>query len=172
MKFNMVSKSIIYVALMFLFIMSFDAIARTMVIPEEQEILVRFDSNMKITSKTVQAGVPLLVYLAEDIQIGGVTVVEAGAQGRAEVVEVKPAKSGGKPGYIKVEFKELSPKGNFNTSDGSKIQLKGVVENTGKPKKFIPYFIFVIFVNGGQGIISTDVLYKTQIKETVVMESP
>ncbi|MCP4706285.1 MAG: hypothetical protein GY865_16940, partial [candidate division Zixibacteria bacterium] len=57
--------------------------AGKIMIPKDTKIKVRFDPNMVIDSKTASEGIPLLINLAEPIEIGGVTIVEKGAAGTA-----------------------------------------------------------------------------------------
>lgn len=148
------------------------AYAGKVLLPEETEVKVRFDPNMKVNSGELQKGIPLLIYLAESIKIGGKTIVEEGAQGKAEVLEVRKASKPGKPGYIKVGFVELEPKGEFAALDESKIQLSGEAEAGGKGKKLLSYlFIFGLFIKGGQAELPSDTVYTAQIKETIVMQS-
>ncbi len=140
---------------------------------EGTAVKVRFDPNMKITSGKLGKGIPLLIYLAEDIKVGGITIVEAGAEGKAEVLEVIPASRPSKGGSIKVGFTELTPKGEYNTLDGSGIKLGGTIEAKGKNKKYMIFLLGIgLLLKGGQGEIDTGKTYEAQIKETIIMQSP
>jgi hypothetical protein len=141
-------------------------------LPEETQIKVKFDSTMVISSGKLDKGIPLLIYLAEPIIIGGRVIVPAGAQGKAEVVDVVKAAKPGKPGYIKVRFIELEPKGEFKTLDDAKIKLSGAVENKGKGKKLLSYlFIFGLFIKGKDAVIPSNMTYPAQVEETIILQS-
>ena len=111
-----------------IFLLGVTAQAGTIQVPKGQVVKVKFAPGMKISSGELAPQVPLLIYLAEPIEIGGKTVVEEGAQGTAKVVEVKKAGKGGKPGYIKVAFQELDTKGEYLSRDNAKIKLEGELE--------------------------------------------
>lgn len=141
-------------------------------IPKGTEVKLKFPAGMKISSGDVTAGIPLVCYLQEPIEIGGVVVVEKDAQATAKVAEVKKAGKGGKPGYIKVEFESLDAKGDFRLVNADKIKLSGAVEAKGKGKKLLSYlFIFGLFIKGSQGIIPTDQVYTAKVAESVVVEN-
>jgi len=137
-------------------------------IPEDTEVKVKFDPGMKISSKLLQPGIPLLIYLAEPVEIGGKVIIEEGAMGKAEVLEVKGASKPGKPGYLKVAFVDIKPKGEYNTLDSAAIKLKGEVESEGGGKKLLSWlFIFGLFIKGGEATLPSDAIYTVQIGETV-----
>jgi hypothetical protein len=137
-------------------------------IPEETPVKVRFDPSMKISSKTLQPGIPLLIYLAEPVEIGGKVIIEKGAMGKAEVLEVKHASKPGKPGYLKVGFISIKPKGEYNTLDGSSIKLAGEVEANGKGKKLLSWlFIFGLFIKGSEATLPSDAIYTVHTAETI-----
>ena len=142
-------------------------------IPDGTEVQMIFDPNMRITSKNVTAGIPLLVNLYAPIEIGGVVVVEKGAVGTAEVVEVETAGKAGKPGYIKIKFVDLEPKGDFQPLDeGAKIKLAGEVEKKGKGKKLLSLILgFGLFISGGQGEIDTSLPYTATVAESIILEN-
>lgn len=141
-------------------------------LPEGTEVKVRFDPDMKVSSGKLMKGIPLLIYLTEEITVGGKTIVEEGAQGKAEVLEVKEASKPGKPGYIKVGFTEIEPKGEYSTLDGSNIKLAGEVEAKGKGKKLLSFLLgFGLLIKGGQGELKVDQVYTAKIKETIIMQS-
>ena len=146
--------------------------AATIGLTKGTEVKARFTTTTKISSGALNKDVPVLFTLAEPVVIGGKTIVEAGAQGNAKVVEVKKAGGGGKPGYIKVAFVDLGPKGEYATAEGAKIKLAGEIENKGKGKKLLSYlFIAGLFIKGGQGEIQADSVYTAQVAETIVLES-
>jgi len=141
-------------------------------LPEDTELKLQFASGMKISSGNVSPGIPLLVYLAEPVKIGGKVIIEEGAEGKAEVLETESSSRPGKPGYIRVGFVELSPRGEYDTADGSPIKLKGEIEFTGKGRKLLSYlFIFGLFIKGTQGEVPVDAVYTAEVAETVVMQS-
>ncbi len=147
-------------------------LAGKIMIPKDTKVKIRFDPNMVINSKTTSEGIPLLINLAEAIEIGGVTIIEKGAAGTANVVKAEGAKKGGKAGYIKIEFVDLEPKGNFGLPDGEKIMLIGSAEGEGKGKALISYlFIFGLFIRGGEGTISTNQFYEAVVAENIILES-
>lgn len=146
--------------------------AATLQLPKGTKAKLKFSPGMKLSSGELSAGVPIVCYLSEPIQIGGKTVVEEGAQATARVVEAKKAGKGGKPGYIKIEFVELETKGEYRSVDGAKIKLNGYIENTGKGKKTLSYlFIFGLFISGGQGEIDANATYTVEVSESIILES-
>jgi hypothetical protein len=141
-------------------------------IPKGTEVKLKFSPGMKISSGDVKPGVPLVCYLQEPIEIGGVTVVEKDAQATAKVAEVKPAGKGGKPGYIKIEFESLDAKGEFKLVNADKIKISGAIESKGKGKKLLSYlFIFGLFIKGSQGAIPTDQVYTAKVAESVLVDN-
>jgi len=149
------------------------AFGARVVLPEDTPIKVKFDPAMEINSGRVTAGIPLLIFLAEDVKIGGKTVIEAGAQGKAEVIEVVKASKPGKPGYIKIAFTEMGVKGEFKTQSGESIKLKGEYENQGKGRSFftkIP-FLYGFFISGHQGKVDSKLIYPVNVSETIILES-
>jgi hypothetical protein len=141
-------------------------------IPDGQEVKIKFDSQMPISSGTATPGVPLLIHLAEPIEIGDVVIVEKDAIGTATVAEVEKAGKGGKPGRIKVEFTDLEPKGEYSSPDKEKIKLSGSIESKGKGKKLLSYlFIAGLFIKGNQGVINADSIYTATVIEPILLES-
>lgn len=174
MKFNTIYKNPFGVILVMFSLLAFSTLSfgATLQLPQGTEVKLKFAQGIKVSSGDIAAGVPIICYLAEPIQIGGKTVVEEGAQATAKVAEVKSAGKGGKGGYIKVEFVEIETKGEYNTVDGSKIKLAGFVENTGKNKKTLSYlFIFGLFIKGSQGELNTSSIYSAQTAENTILES-
>jgi hypothetical protein len=146
--------------------------AATIQLPKGTEVKLKFVEGMKISSGDLSKGIPIIAYLEEAIEIGGKTVVEKGAQATANVAEVTPAGKPGKPGHIKIEFVELETKGAYQSIDGSKIKLTGILENTGKSKKTLSLiFIFGLFIKGTQGEITTNAVYTVQVAESIILES-
>ncbi|MBU8920735.1 MAG: hypothetical protein KOO63_02635 [Bacteroidales bacterium] len=146
--------------------------AAKVVLPEETEIKVKFDPAMMIDSGKLQAGVTISIYLAEDIKIGGKTIIEAGAEGTAKVEEAVSASRRGKPGMIKIAFVSLAPKGAYAAADGEMIKLSGAIENEGGSRKLISWiFIAGLFIKGQQGTIDTALEYPAMIGETIILKS-
>jgi hypothetical protein len=146
--------------------------AATIQLPRGTEVKVKFTTAAKVSSGNLAKDAPVLITLAEPVIIGGETLVEAGATGTAKVVEVKKAGSVGKPGYIKVAFVDLEPKGIYQTADKAKIKLSGEVENKGKGKKLLSIlFIAGLFIKGGQGEIPADTVYTAKVAESITLES-
>jgi len=146
--------------------------AATIQLPRGTEVKVKFSTAAKVSSGNLAKDVPVLFTLAEPVIIGGETLVEAGATGTAKVVEVEKAGKAGKPGYIKVAFVDLDPKGIYQTADKAKIKLTGEIENKGKGKKLMSMlFIAGLFIKGGQGEIPTNVVYTAKVAESITLES-
>nr|MBN2276500.1 hypothetical protein [candidate division Zixibacteria bacterium] len=141
-------------------------------IPQGQKVKVRFNQNMVISSGKLMKGLPLLIELAEPIVIGGKTIVEAGAEGKAEVVDVREASKPGKPGYLKIAFTELSPKGEYKSKDGAKIIIKGEQEATGKPKKLMSWlFCLGLFISGTEATLDVNKTYEAEVVEAIILQS-
>jgi hypothetical protein len=139
---------------------------------KDDTIKVKFDPNMEINSRRLQKDIPLLIYLAEDIEVGGTVIVEAGATGKAVVTELERASTPGKPGYIKVSFVELEAKGEFKTADNEIIKLAGEVDAKGKGQKLLSFILgFGLLIRGTNGEIPTDGIYPATIAETVTLQS-
>lgn len=165
----------LFTALCLIFIivfMSLSVSAGVVEIGKGKEVKLKFPAGIQITSGNVTPGIPIVCYLAEPIIEGGVVVVEEGAQATASVVSAEPAKKGGKPGKIKLEFISLDPKGEYKLVTEPKIKLGGTIEKEGKGKKFLSYlFIFGLFIKGGQGSIATDMIYTVKVAESVYLEN-
>jgi len=141
-------------------------------VPEGTEVKVRFDKEMKINSGKLSQGVPIQIYLDDPVIVGGRVVIEEGTTGKAEVLEVKASGRAGKPGYLKIGFVELEPKGEFKRVDGPTIKLSGEIEAKGKGKKLLSYlFIFGLFIKGSQAEIPVDQVYSAVIAETIDMSN-
>jgi hypothetical protein len=142
------------------------------VLPEGTEIKVKFDPSVMVRSGKLQPGIILSIFLAEDIKIGGKTIIEAGAEGKAKVEEIVEAARVGKPGYIKVSFIDLEPKGEYKTISGERIKLAGTVEGKGKSRKVLSIlFILGLFIKGSPGEIDNAQEYPASISETVVLDN-
>lgn len=141
-------------------------------LPKDKEIKVSFDPGAKISSGKLKTGDTVNITLAEAIQIGGASIVEKGAAGKAVVVEAKKAGWLHKRGYIKVEFAELDGKGDFQPPAGTKIMLIGLVEKKGGKHLFPAIPILPLFLlKGGQGTIDGNSIYSAKIKESILLES-
>lgn len=148
------------------------ALAGKITIPKGTKVKIRFDPTMVINSKTISEGIPLLINLVDPIEVGGITIVEKGAAGTATVVEAQSAKKGGKPGFVKIEFIDLEPKGDYALPEGETIKLTGTADGKGKGKKLLSYlFIFGLFIKGGEGAIPTNQFYNAEVAENVRLES-
>jgi hypothetical protein len=159
-------------ALAVVLLMAMTVQAGTMQIPKGTKVKMTFPAGLQISSGTMQASAPIICELAEAIEIGGITIVEAGAKGTATVVEAKKAGKGGKGGYIKIEFTSLNAKGDYALMSAESIKLTGFVESQGKNKKLLSYlFIFGLFISGSQGEIPTSGVYDAEVAESAVLES-
>jgi hypothetical protein len=146
--------------------------AATIQMPRGTDVKVKFAAAAKVSSGELAKDIPVLFTLVEPVIIGGETLVEEGATGTAKVVEVKKAGKPGTPGYIKLAFVDLEPKGIYQTPDKAKIKLTGEIENKGKGKKFLSIlFIAGLFIKGGQGEIPMDSVYTAKVAETIILES-
>jgi hypothetical protein len=133
---------------------------------------VRFDSKIPVNSGWVHAGDTLPIYLAEDYKMGGVTIIEAGAKGTAIVKEVVKASRPGKPGKLMVSFLDLSPKGSYQSKDGSNIMLSGEQTIDGGGRKILSWlFIFGLFIKGGQAEIDVARVHEVKVAEKITLES-
>lgn len=167
-------KAVRLIALMILFssLLAAGVANAKVVLPEGTEIKIKFDPAVKVHSGKLQPGIILTILLAEDIKIGGKTIIEAGAVGKAKVEEIVEAARVGKPGYIKVSFMDLEPKGGYKTISGENIKLAGVVEGKGKGRKVLSLlFILGLFIKGSPGEIDTAQEYPASISETVVLDT-
>ncbi len=164
-------KSVIAAFLVVLFI-STAVSAGKVVVPEGTELKVRFDSAMKISSGKLQPGITLSIYLADDVKVGGKTIIEAGAEGTAKVEEITDSSRPGKPGSIKVVFVDLGTKGKYKTTDDAVIKLSGGAEAKGKSRKIVSWvFILGAFISGTDGELDTTLDYPATIVETIILES-
>lgn len=170
---TMLGKKIIFIfsfAILFLIFGVGSVLAGKVMLPADKKVKVTFAvaEGKQISSKNLLTGLQVSIRLEEPIMISDKVIVEKGAEGRAEVLEiVKPSKPG-KPGKIKVGFISLSPKGAYKTLDGSDIKLTGEWEVTGKSKKLLSYiFIFGLFIKGGHAELSPSAIYEIKIGESI-----
>lgn len=155
-----------------IFIAAITAQAGVVEIGKGKDVKLKFPAGMKITSGNVSQGIPIVCYLAEPIVEGSVVIVEEGAEATATVLEVEPAKKGGKPGKIKIGFTSLKPKGEYQLLTESEIKLSGTKEAKGKGKKLLSYlFIAGLFIKGSEAVIPTNVIYSVKVEESVYLES-
>ena len=160
------------VALIVISLLPVCASAGKVVLPEETEVKMKFGASIKINSGKLQKGLEVPVYLAENIEIGGKTIIEKGAEGKAEVVEIVESSKPGNPGYIKLSFTELDTKGDYRTADGEMIKLAGVVEDKGKGRKVLSLlFVLGLFIGGSEGEIDTSQVYTATVGETVILQT-
>ena len=139
---------------------------------KDTELKVKFDSSKRISSGSLQKGEEVAIYLAEDFKIGGVTILEEGAEGTAKAKEVVKASRPGKPGKLTISFVDLSSKGDYSIAGGKKIKLTGELTKEGGNRKIISWlFILGLFIKGGQGEFDANVDYPVRVSETVVLES-
>jgi hypothetical protein len=159
-------------ALAVILIIPVAASAAKVVLAEETEVKVSFDPEIRVNSGMLQVGLSVPIILAEDITIGGKTIVEKGAPGTAEVLEIERASRPGDPGYIKIGFRKLSPRGEYSTATGEMIKLSGEVENRGKSRKVLSWlFILGLFLSGKEGELDSSQVYTAEVAETVIMET-
>lgn len=146
--------------------------AAKVVLPEDTEVKLKFGSVIKVNSGMLQEGLEIPVLLAEDIKIGGKTIVEEGAEGKAKVTEIERASRPGDPGYIKISFTALGTKGDYKTDSGGMIKLSGEVENRGKSRKILSWvFILGLFIKGGEGEIDVSQVHTAKVEETVILKT-
>ncbi|MCU0640450.1 MAG: hypothetical protein MUF59_11380 [Candidatus Krumholzibacteria bacterium] len=146
--------------------------AAKVIVPEGTEIKVRFDSAAKVDSGKLEKGASVKIVLAEDIKIGGKTIVEKGAGGTAVVEDAVKASRPGDPGKIKITFADLETKGDYKAALNGKIRLAGSVSDEGGGRKIISWiFILGLFIKGGQGEIDTALDYTATIAESIILES-
>ncbi|MBD3179840.1 MAG: hypothetical protein GF417_09690 [Candidatus Latescibacteria bacterium] len=148
------------------------AFAGKVVLPEETEVKVKFDPSIMVNSGMLQKGLNLPIILAEDITIGGKTIVEKGAEGAAKVIEIESASRPGDPGYIKIAFTGINARGEYSTATGDMIKLTGELESRGKSRKVLSWiFILGLFISGKEGEIDTSQVYTAEVAETVILQT-
>lgn len=136
------------------------------------EVKIQFTYDGNVSSGEFDEGDSVDIALTEPIIMDDSTIVEKGAAGKAVVTKVEKSGKGGKPGYIKVIFVSLQPKGAFITDDDAPILISGEVENKGSSKKTCSYIAFFgLFVKGGNGEIDKDAVYTATITESIKLKS-
>ncbi|RKX25374.1 MAG: hypothetical protein DRP47_09930 [Candidatus Zixiibacteriota bacterium] len=144
----------------------------TIQIPKDTPVKVKFKQGLRITSGEFNKGSVIPITLAQPIDKNGIILVETGAEGTAQVVEIEKAGGNGKPGYIKIEFVDIKPKGAFSLREGEAIKLEGeLVEAKGKGKGFFPWLFLKFILKGGEAEIATDKVYEVKVAESAMMQS-
>ncbi len=140
-------------------------------LPAGMKVKVEFVQD--VSSKYVKPGDLVPIKLVDDIGVGGITLVKAGAPGNARVVSVKKAGKPGKPGSVEVQLVELTPEGSYKSLDGSKIQLEAVdgpIIANGKSKKTMSWLlIFGLFIKGTEGVIPAGHVVDATVKNDVMI---
>jgi hypothetical protein len=78
----------------------------------------------------------------------------------------------GKPGKLMVSFLDLSPKGSYQSKDGSNIMLSGEQTIDGGGRKILSWlFIFGLFIKGGQAEIDVARVHEVKVAEKITLES-
>jgi hypothetical protein len=124
---------------------------------EGTDVSVAFQQD--VSSKYAEPGDEIPIKLLEDIAVGGVVLVKAGATGKALVKSVEPAGKPGTPGKIAIELTQLDPEGYQSVDDKViKLQAKdGPIEEEGKSKKLLSWLlIFGLFIKGTQAELPAD----------------
>ena len=136
------------------------------------EVKVQFTHEGKVSSGEFDEGDSVDIALTEAIIMDDSTIVEKGAAGKAVVTDVEKSGKGGKPGYIKVAFVNLQPKGAFTTTDNVPILISGEAENKGNSKKTCSYIMFLgLFVKGGDGEIDKTAVYTATLSESIKLNT-
>lgn len=145
--------------------------ASTIQLAEGTPVKVRFAAGLRITSGEWDEGDAIPIVLDQPIDKNGRIIVEAGAKGAAEVIEVKKAGRGGKGGFIKVEFVSLQPKGKFRLSEGDAIGLTTdkPVEAEGNGKGLFPWLFLKFILKGSEAEITPGEVYEVKLSESVMM---
>ena len=141
-------------------------------LPEGTEVTVAF--SQEVSSKFVKPGDQVAIKLVNPLEVGGVTLVKAGATGTALIKTVEKAGKGGKGGKLEIELVSLEPKGNYQALEDKKILLKfagsenGVLGAKGGGKKLLSYlFIAGLFIKGGEAKFAPDKPIKAVTTESV-----
>lgn len=137
-------------------------------LPAGTEVTVSFKQD--VSSKFVKPGEEVKIQLAQDIAIGGVTLVKKGCEGTATVKSVESAGKGGKGGKLEVELVGLSPEGGYEALEGKKIALASEepIKIKGKGKKTLSYiFIAGLFIKGHEAVIKADQPIKAKVTDDI-----
>jgi len=139
----------------------------------ETEIQVRFQKD--VSSGVYQAGDTVPIELVQPVDIGGLIIIESGALGRAEVVEVEKVGRAGKPGRIKVKFVSLSPKGKYHLAAGEGDAIGLIAEEPevkGKGRKTLSYLlIFGLFIKGNNAVIPAHEIFTVKTEKDLMFET-
>jgi len=159
-------------AIMMALVLPCEGFAGKVQLTKDTQLKVKFSPSEKINSGKLEEGAEVAITLVEDFEIGGITIIEAGAKGTAKVTEAVKASRPGKPGKITVSFVDLAPKGDFKAKGDKKIMLSGEVTDEGGGRKIISWlFILGLLIKGGQGEIDTAADYTATVGETIALES-
>jgi len=124
-----------------------------------------------VSSKHLKPGDEVPISLVEQLEVGGLVLVKAGAVGRAVVKSVEGAGKPGKPGKIAIELVGIDPDGNYKAMNDKVLTLQaegGKIEAKGKGKKILSFlFIFGLFIKGGEATIPADQPFKATVKEDI-----
>ncbi len=136
------------------------------------ELKIKFAADGRISSGRLAKGDSVDIVLSEPIIMDDSTIVESGAIGKAVVVDAKKNGRRGKPGYIKIRYVSLRPKGAFKTAGDAPIPIAGEIENKGKSKKTLSYILlFGFLLKGGNGEIDKSAAYNATIAESIKLDS-
>jgi hypothetical protein len=137
------------------------------------EVTVALEQD--VSSKYAKPGDEVPIKLLEDIDIGGLVLVSAGAPGTARVKSVEPAGKPGSGGSITVELIQLDP-ASYESMDGKAIKLEakdGPITAEGKNKKLLSWlFIFGLFIKGSDAVIPADQPITAVVTEDVFIQPP
>lgn len=163
--------SVLGIFAMFLTMLILPSARAAVQLPAGMELKVEFIQD--VSSKYVKPGDLAPIKLVEDIGVGGITLVKAGAMGTARVAKVEKAGKPGKPGSLELQLVEIESEGAYKTVDGAKIQLEatgGPIIAKGKSKKTMSYiFIFGLFIKGSDGVIPAGHIVTAKVKNDVMI---
>ena len=173
-RIAIVSKGLIALTLLLSTLMvASDLYATVVRLNKGTEVKLKFQAEGRISSGNHVKGDSIDIVLTKPIIIDDSTIVETGATGKAVVVAAEKNGKAGKPGYIKLRFVYLLPKGAFKTAGDAPILLSGEdIENKGKGKKTLSYLlIFGLFIKGGNGEIDKNTVYTVEVAESIKLDS-
>ena len=137
-------------------------------VPAGTQVKVAFKQD--VSSKYLAPGDEVPIALVEPLELGGVTLVKAGAVGRATVKSVKSAGKPGKGGSITMELIGIDPEGNYKSMNDQKLLLQAdenALKAKGKGKWWAWFPLFIPFVKGGEGVIPADQPFTATVKEDI-----